>query len=268
MHGNKTAFLKFAQSLLHRFHFPLSITIHRQRAPTNINLMQFHLATVCFCTYMYVLLYISADELTTVQRLCKCNIHARPVVKIQEEFRDVAVVEGLYPILDNFDKIFETYKSDISSKIWTQICCCHRITSLQDLVDTVWQTFTSKLQEMVTNMNQLKVPCREAEELMPTGTAPQQLLTVCKALKACDMRVTGDIDVFEVSKRVRLYGGLQAVATDAKQLLVVLRNFKIQRECTELLNIADVSGLRACIAHLFTNISMSNTIKLSSKLCF
>ena len=188
----------------------------------------------------------------TVQRLCKCNIHARPVVKLQEEFRNVAVVEGLYPILDNFLKIFETYHSDISSKIWTQICCCHRLTSLQDLVDNVWQTFAFKLQEMVTNMSQLKVPCREAEELMPTGTAPQQLLTVCKALKACNMPVTGDINVFEVSKRVQLYGGLQAFATDAKQLLFVLRNFEIQGDCTEVLNIADVSGLHACIAHLFS----------------
>ena len=186
----------------------------------------------------------------TVQRLCNCNIHARPVVKLQEEFRNVAVVEGLYPILDNFLKIFETYHSDISSKIWTQICCCQRLTSLQDLVDNVWQTFAYKLQEMVTNMGQLKVPCREAEELMPTGTAPQQLLTVCKALKACNMPVTGDINVFEISKRVRLYGGLQAVATEAKQLLVVLRNFEIQGDYTELLNIADVSSLHACIAHL------------------
>ena len=201
---------------------------------------------------MYVLLYISADELMTVQRLCKCNIHARPVVKLRERFKDVAVVEGLYPILDNVLKIFETYHSDISSKIWTQICCCHRITSLQDLVDNVWQTFTFKLQEMVTNMSQLKVSCREAEELMPTGTAPQQLLTVCKALKACNMPVTGDINVFEVSKRVRLYGDLQAVATDAKQLLVVLRNFEIQGDYTELLNIADVSSLHACIACLFS----------------
>lgn len=198
---------------------------------------------------MFVLLYISVDELMTVQRCCKRNIHAHPVVKLQEEFRDVAVVEGLYPILDNFLKIFETYHSDISSKVWTQICRCHRMTSLQDLVDNVWQTFALKLQEMVTNMSQLKVPCREAEELMPTGTAAQQLRTVCKALNACDMRVTGDINVFEVSKRVRLYGGLQAVATDAKQLLFVLRKFEIQRDCAELLNIADVSGLHACIAH-------------------
>ena len=218
---------------------------------------------------MYVLLYISADELMTVQRLCKCNIHARPVVKLQEEFRDVAVVEGLYPILDNFLKIFETYHSDISSKIWTQICCRHRLTTLQDLVNNVWQTFAFKLQEMVTNMSQLKVPCREAEELMPTGTAAQQLLTVCKALRACDMPVTGDINVFEVvSKRVRLYGGLQAVATDAKHLLFVLRNFEIQGDCTEVINIADVSCLHACIAHLFSKCSTSNTFKLLSKHCF
>ena len=195
---------------------------------------------------------ISAEELLSVLKLCKRNVQACPVVKLQEEFSDVAVVKGLYPILDNFLKVFETFHSDITSKVWTQVCR-HNIASLQDLVDNVWQTFTAKLQEMVASMGQLKVPCREAEELMPTGTAPRQLQTVVKGLRACGMPVAADIDVYEISRRVRLYSGLQAVAEEAKQLISVVRNFQFQGDFTRVLHIADVSKQFMCRAILLSD---------------
>ena len=193
---------------------------------------------------------VSTEELLSVQELCKRSVHDSPVVKLQEEFSDVAVVKGLYPILNNFLTVFETFHSDITSKIWTQTCR-HNIASLQDLVDNVWQTFTVKLQEMVVNMGQLKVPCREAEDLMPTGTASKQLQTVVNALRACDIPVAAGVDAYEIARRVRLYGGLQAVAKEARQLLCVIRNFQIQGDFTRVLHIADVSMHFTCIAHCF-----------------
>ena len=186
--------------------------------------------------------FISADELLSVQKLCKHNIHACPVAKLQEEFSDHAVIEKLYPILNNFYTVFERFHSDITNKIWTQVCR-HNIASLQDLVENVWPTFTAKLQEMVINMGQLKVPCGEAEELMSTGTAPQQLQTVVKALKACGMPVAAVINVDEISSKVRLYGGLQAVAQEARKLLCVIGNFGLEGDITRVLNIANVSIL-------------------------
>ena len=186
---------------------------------------------------------ISTDELFLVQELCKRSIHSCPVAKLQEEFSDYAVVQRLYPILNNFYTVFETFHSDITNKIWTQIC--HNVTSLQDLAEKIWPAFIAKLQEMVFNMSQLKVPCGEAENLMPTGTAPRQLQTVVKALKACAMPVTVVISVDEISSKVRLYGGLQAVAKEARQLLCVIRNFELEGDFTRLLNIANVSSLHA-----------------------
>ena len=187
---------------------------------------------------------ISTDELFLVQELCKRNIHSCPVAKLQEEFSDYAVVQRLYPILNNFYTVFKTFQSDITKKIWTQVCC-HNVTSLQDLAEKVWPAFIAKLQIMVLNMSQLKVPCGEAENLMPTGTAPQQLQMVVKALKACAMPVAVVINVDEISSKVRLYGGLQAVAKEARQLLCVIRNFELEGDFTRLLNIANVSTLHA-----------------------
>ena len=186
---------------------------------------------------------IFIEELLLLKALCKRNIQACPVVKLQDTFSDFPVVEELHSILDKFVVVFETFHSDITSKIWTQVC--HKMTSLQDLVDNVWQTFIGKLQDMVFNMSQLKVACREAEELMATGTGAQQLQTVVKALKTCGIPVATHCDVFEVSQRVKLYGGLQAVSREAKQLLHVIDNFQIQGNFTRVINIADVSGVHA-----------------------
>ena len=197
-------------------------------------------AIFCFACAAFQSLII-VEELLLVQDLCKRDIQACPVVRLQETFSGFSVVKELYPILDDFVVIFETLASDITSKIWTQVC--HKMTSLQDLVNNVWQIFIGKLQDMVFNMGQLKVACREAEELMATGTASQQLQTVVKALKTCGIPVATDCDVFEVSRRVRLYGGLQAVSKEAKQLLCVIDNFQIQGDFTRVINIADVSGV-------------------------
>ena len=100
-------------------------------------------------------------------------------------------------------------------------------------------------------MGQLKVPCREAEELMPTGTAPKQLQMVVNALRACGIPVAAGVDAYEIARRVRLYGGLQVVAKEARQLLCVIRNFQIQGDFTRVLHIADVSMHFTCIAHCF-----------------
>lgn len=197
-----------------------------------------------FCLLLYVWFSVSAEELLSVQRFCKRNYQTYPVIKLQERFSDVPVVKGLYPILSNFFKVFETFHSDITSKIWTKVCH-YNLARLQDLVDNIWQTFIIKLQEMVTNMDQLKVSCIEAEELLPPGTAPQQLLTVCNALNACGISVPADINVNEISRRVRLYSGLHAVAMEAGQLVDVIRNFQIQGDLTRVLSIADVSRLHA-----------------------
>ena len=181
----------------------------------------------------------SADELSAVQNLCRRNINTHPVVKLQEFFHGYPVVEQLYVILNMFTTICETYHSDITSKIWTQVCRRHNMTSLQDLVDKVWPTFTGRLQEMVIHFSQLKVPCGEAAELMSAGTSAQQLRTVIKALKACDMEVA-QIDVEEISGKVRLYHGLQAVTKQAGQLLCVITSFDLQGDFKTVFNIADV----------------------------
>lgn len=191
---------------------------------------------------MLYLFTTSADELVAVQKLCRRNIQAHPVAKLKEIFSYHPVVEKLYPLLHVFFTIFETFRSDITSKIWTQVCR-HDMASLQDLVE-VWPTFTARLQEMVANFGQLKVPCGEADELMSTGTSAQQLRTVIKGLKACSMQVV-DIDVEVISSKVRLYGGLQAVAKVARQLLCVATNFELQGDFSRVYNIADVRKLYA-----------------------
>lgn len=187
---------------------------------------------------------ISADELVLVQELCKRNVQTCPVAKLQKVFSDYSVVESLCPILDDFSIVFKTFCSDITSKIWRQVCH-HSIASLQDLVEKVWPAFTVKLKEVVISMGQLKVPCREAEELMPTGTAKQQLQTVVEGLRACGMTVAVDVNVDEISSKVQLYRDLQAVAEEARHLLCVIRNFELQGDFSTVLNIANVSNLHA-----------------------
>ena len=198
-----------------------------------------------FCLMLYSYVFsISADELLLVQELCKRNIHACPVAKLQNVFSDCTVVECLYPILDTFYRLFKTFCSDITCKIWKQVCH-HNIASLRDLVKNVWSTFTVRLQEVVISMDQLKIPCREAEELMPTGTAAQQLQTVVKGLRACGMPVTVDINVDKISSKVHLYRGLKAVAKEAGRLLCVIKKFELQGDFSSVHNIANVSHLRA-----------------------
>ena len=184
--------------------------------------------------------WFSADELLSIQDLCRQDIHACQVDKLQEQFRDYPVIERLIPILNNFWRIFETYHSDITSKIWMQVCR-DKVACLQDLVETIWPTFIVKLHEMVVNMSQLKVPCGEAENLMPTGTAPQQLKNVINGLKACDMPVTDHINVDEISSKVRLYDGLKVVSKEARLLLSVIRKFELEGDFTLVVNIANVS---------------------------
>lgn len=177
--------------------------------------------------------------------ICTRNIQFLQVTRLQEQFSCFTVVEKLDPILKKFYVIFESFHSDITSRIWTQVCL-HTMASLQDLVDRVWPTFTAKLREVVVNLGQLKVPCQEAEELLPTETAPQQLQAVINGLNACGMPVAG-INVEEISSKVRLYGGLRAIAEEAKQLLRVIHNFQLQGELciSRVQHIADVSSLDA-----------------------
>ena len=183
-----------------------------------------------------------------MQKLCTRNIQALQVTRLEEDFRHCPIIRKLQPILKNFFAIFETFHSDVTSKIWMHVCS-HNVASLDDLVDRVWPTFTLKLQEVVLNLGQLKVPCREAEELLPTGTAPQQLQTVIKGLNACGMSVA-NVNIAEISSKVRLYGGLQAVTREAKQLLHVIHNFQLQGELVRVVHISDVSGLHASVNFL------------------
>lgn len=190
---------------------------------------------------IYNAVWFPADELLSIQDLCRQDIHACQVAKLQEQFRDYPVVERLHPLLNDFCRIFETYHSDITSKIWMQVCR-DKVASLQDLAERIWPAFIVKLQEMVVNMSQLKVPCGEAENLMPTGTAPQQLKNVVKGLRACHIPVVYDINVDEISSKVRLYDGLKAVSKQARLLLSVIRRFELEGDFTIVVNIANVSS--------------------------
>lgn len=185
--------------------------------------------------------WFSAEELLSIQDLCRQDISACQVAKLQEQFRDYPVVERLHPILNNFYRILETYHSDITSKIWMQVCR-DKVASLQDLAERIWPAFIVKLQEMVVNVSQLKVPCGEAENLMPTGTAPQQLNNVVKGLRACHIPVEYDINVYEISSKVRLYDGLKAVSKQAGLLLSVIRRFELEGDFTLVVSIANVSS--------------------------
>ena len=180
-------------------------------------------------------------ELVAIQKLCRLDIHACPVARLQEHFRDYPVVERLYPILNGFYQIFRTFHSDITSKIWMQVCRLDLL-SLQDLVERVWPNFLGKLKKMLVSMSQLNVPCGEAQFLMPTGTAPLQLRNVVKGLKACGMPVSDDINFDEISSKVRLYDGLKAVSKPAEQLLTVTKMFNLEGDFTIVENIASVSG--------------------------
>ena len=178
-----------------------------------------------------------------MQKLCTRNIQALQATRLEEAFSDYPVVRKLHPILKNFFAIFATFRSDVTNKIWMHVCS-HNMASLGDLVDRVWPAFTVKLREVVLNLGQLKVPCREAEELLPTGTAPQQLQAVIKGLNACGMSVA-NINVGEISTKVQLYGDLCAVTKEARQLLHVIHNFQLQGDLFRLRHIADVSILQA-----------------------
>ena len=183
-----------------------------------------------------------------MQKLCTRNIQALQVTRLEEDFRGYPIIGKLHPILKKFFAIFETFCSDVTNKVWMRVCH-HNMASLDDLVDRVWPAFTVKLHEVVLNLDQLKVPCREAEKLLPTGTAPQQLQAVIKGLNACGMSVA-NINVDEISSKVQLYGGLQAVTKEAKQLLRVIHNFQLQGELVRVLHIADVSS---CSLHASVN---------------
>lgn len=183
---------------------------------------------------------LCAAELVAIQKLCRQDIHACPVARLQEHFSDYPVVERLYPILNGFYHMFRTFHSDVTSKIWMQVCG-HDLAGLQDLAERVWPNFLGKLKEMLVSMSQLKVPCGEAQFLMPTGTAPQQLRNAVKGLKACGMPVSNDINFDEISSKVRLYDGLRAVSKEAEQLLTVTKKFDLQGDFTIVVNIANVS---------------------------
>ena len=184
---------------------------------------------------------LCAGELISIQNLCRKDIQTCPVVRLQEHFSSHPVVERLRPILSSFCQIFDTFCSDITSKIWMQVCE-QDVTSVQDLVERVWPFFIGTLQKMVVSLSQLTVPCGEAEFLMPTGTAPQQLRNVVKALMACQLTGRVNIDVDEISSKVRLYDGLKAVSKQAEQLLRVVRNFGLEGDFTVVVNVANVSS--------------------------
>ena len=151
------------------------------------------------------------------------------------------MVDSVHPILNDFAQLFETFHSDITSKVWMQICQ-QDVANLQDLVERVWPIFIDRLQEMVVSMSQLTMPCGEAASLMPTDTAPQQLRNVVRGLKVCHKPVADNINVDEVCSKVRLYDGLKAVSKQAEQLLSVTRKFKLEGDFAIVVNIADVSS--------------------------
>ena len=180
-------------------------------------------------------------ELRSIQNLCKKDIQTCPVIRLQENFSGYPVVEKLCPILSSFCQIFDTFRSDITCKIWMQVCE-HDVASVQDLVERVWPIFIGTLQKMLVSLSQLTVPCGEAEFLMPTGTAAQQLSNVVKALMACQLTEGININVDEISSKLRLYDGLKAVSKQAEQLLRVARNFGLEGDFTVVVNIANVSS--------------------------
>ena len=188
-----------------------------------------------------MLFSLSTDELLAIQELCKQDIHACWVVTLYELFIQYPVVNSVRPILNDFAQLFEKCHSDITSKVWMQICQ-QDVANLQDLVERVWPIFIDRLQEMVVSMSQLTMPCGEAASLMPTGTAPQQLRNVVRGLKACHKPVADNINVDEVCSKVRLYDGLKALSKQAEQLLSVTRKFKLEGDFAIVVNIADVSS--------------------------
>ena len=189
----------------------------------------------------YSIFSLSADEFVAIQDLCKQDIRACSVDMLYELFSQYPVVGSVRPILNDFAQLFEKFQSDITSKVWMQICQ-QDLVNLQDLVERVWPIFIDKLQEMVVSMSQLTIPCEEAASLMPTGTAPQQLRNVVRGLKACHKPVVDNINVDEVCSKVRLYDGLKAVSKQAEQLLSVTRKFKLEGDFAIVLDIADVSS--------------------------
>ena len=180
------------------------------------------------------------DKLSEVQDLCAQDINACQVIMLPQLVSFYPVVETLRPILNNFCQIFETFHSDITSKIWMQIFP-QNVATLQDLVERVWPKFIGKLQDMVVKMSQLTVPCEEAAFLMPSGTAPQQLRNVLEGLKAChELSVADNINVNEVCSKVQLYDSLKAVSKQAEQLLSVTQKFELEGDFAIVVNIADV----------------------------
>lgn len=198
---------------------------------------------------------LCAGELKSIQNLCRKDIQTCPVIRLQEHFSGYPAVERLRPILSSFCQIFDKFRSDITSKIWRQVCE-HDVTSLQDLVERVWPIFIATLQKVVVSLSQLTVPCGQAEFLMPTGTAPQQLRNFVKALMACRLTGADNINVDKISSKVRLYDGLKTVSKQAEQLLRVARNFGLEGDFTVVVNIANVSShlhvfLNTCKVHLY-----------------
>ena len=184
---------------------------------------------------------LCVGELRSIQNLCKKDIQTCPVIRLQEHFSDYPVVEKLRPILSSFCQVFDTFRSDITCKIWMQVCE-HDVASVQDLVERVWPNFIGTLHKMVVSLSQLTMPCGEAEFLMATGTAAQQLSNVVKALMACRLTEGVNINVAEISSKVQLYDGLKAVSKQAEQLLRVARNFGLEGDFTVVVNIANVSS--------------------------
>ena len=213
---------------------------------------------------------LCAGELISIQNLCRKGIQTCPVIRLQEHFSGYPVVERLRPILGTFCQIFDTFRSDITSKIWMQVCE-HDVANVQDLVERVWPIFIDTLQKMVVSLSQLTVPCGEAEFLMPTGTAPQQLRNVVKALMACQLTDGVNLNVDEISSKVRLYDGLKTVSKQAEQLLRVTRNFGLEGDFTVVVNIANVSShlyvllnteyIFICIVLYYTYVYTYSTIK-------
>ena len=172
---------------------------------------------------------------------CQKPIDRLPISQLPKKFKDDEVTYLLSSIMETFYILFNANSSDITNKLWTNVCD-HPVKSVSILVNTLWPAFLERLVNFEKEARQFNLTCNQGIAMLSSSQALYEINCFVKGLRACKLITSYSTGwAKEVIKKVRIYSGLRYVTEEAQSFIRVCKRLHLTGDFSVIENIAEVS---------------------------
>ena len=191
--------------------------------------------------YIYICVCVHLDECLKVQTKCQIPINEVPISQLPQQLESCEVTQLLLTVVENFYILFNANSSDITNKLWDNICL-PPVKSVGVLVNTIWPTFLNKLVSFEKEVRQFTLTCNQGVYMLSSSQANHEVKRFVQGLRACKLIPLYRSDwIEEVIKKVRIYSGLRYVTEEAQSFIRVCKRLHLTGDFSVIENIAEVS---------------------------